>query len=125
VGQPLVLPQGNAQDYVPKYVTVGGGDYISISINSLKHIIGYTNPSYPTQIELAASVAQCKHDNNATVVTSNTSGSANVANHHALGMMIEPSLAVASTHSIPFFSYKECPVSEQAMSYPPSYCHSP
>jgi hypothetical protein len=79
---------------------------ITSLFNSLKCVNGHTNLPYPTQIELAASVVQCEHENNTTVVTSNTSGFAKVANHHAVGIGIKPSLAVADTDATSFFLTK-------------------
>jgi len=77
--------------------------------NSVKRVTcSYTTP-YPTQVNLAASVTPTDIDDDATVITSNRSFNEIPNDHHALGKLIGPSLAIADTGATSFFLTKGAP----------------
>jgi hypothetical protein len=79
-------------------------------LNSLKCVIAYYKPLYPTPVQFAASITPHEQgDNNATVVTSNTSPSSNDISHHALGMLVKPLLTVANMGATLLFLTKGAP----------------
>jgi hypothetical protein len=81
---------------------------INVKTNSVKHVNDYYS-SYPTKIELAASLSREPDDNSVTVITSNTALKTALVIHQALGLMIEPNLMVADTGATSFFLTKGSP----------------
>jgi hypothetical protein len=77
--------------------------------NSVKRVTCSSTTSYPTQVNLAALVTPSDNDDNATVITSNRSCYEHHDAHHALGMLIVPSLAIADTGTTSFFLTKGAP----------------
>jgi hypothetical protein len=74
--------------------------------NSEKRVTCSSTTSYPTQDNLATLVAPSDNDDNATVITSNRLCNEHHDAHHALGILIGPSLAIADTGATPFFLTK-------------------
>ena len=68
-----------------------------------------STPSYPTKVKLAASVAHSDNDNNATIITSNRLCKEISESHHALSMLVGPSLAIADIGATSFFLTKGAP----------------
>ena len=78
-------------------------------INSVKRVLQTQLKSpYPTQY-LFSSTATDADDDDVTVVTSNTSLPRPAVEHHALGMMINPSHAIADTGATSLFLTKGAP----------------
>jgi hypothetical protein len=82
---------------------------IDTHFNSVKRVTCSSTTSYPTKVNVAASVAHSDNDNDATVITSNRSCNEHHDAHHAFGMLIGPSLAIADTGATPFFLTKGAP----------------
>jgi hypothetical protein len=82
---------------------------IDRQFNSVKRVTCSSPTSYPTQVNLAALVAPTDIDDDATVITSNRLCNGNQDAHHALGMLIGPSLAIADTSATSFFLTKGAP----------------
>ncbi len=78
----------------------------------------FSTPSHPTSFHIAASLT--KSDDKATmVVTSNTSNNAGSVPQHTLGMLVEPSLAVAHTGVTSFFLTKGAPCQNKRLTVNP------
>jgi hypothetical protein len=76
-------------------------------LNSLKYVIAYYKPLYPTPVQFATSITRNEQDDNdATIVTSNTTPSSNNISHHALGMLVKPLLVVACKGAASLFEQR-------------------
>ncbi len=77
--------------------------------NSVKCVTCSSTTSYPTKVNLAASVVHSDNDNNAAVITSNRLCNEHRDAHHAFGMLVGPIFAIADTGATSFFLTKIAP----------------
>jgi hypothetical protein len=89
--------------------------------NSLKRVICSSTPSYPTKVNLAASVAHSDNGDNTNIITSDKLCKENHDSHHAFGMLVGPSLTITDTGTTSFFLTKGANMSKQATSREPHH----
>jgi hypothetical protein len=77
--------------------------------NSVKRVTCSSTTSYPTKVNLAVSVAHSDNDGNTIVITSNRLCIEHHDAHHAFGMLVRPSLAIADTCATSIFLTKGAP----------------